>query len=129
MNGADDKAVKAKKLIDGAGDTGWNALHWAVYLGYVEVAKLLLSLGGNINTVSHDGWTPLQLGIHKNHSESNESISLHSNRVIVVKLILRGPYDVDINKISNRTTAIHIAAKNGRPDIVALVLKANPDLK
>jgi ankyrin repeat protein len=57
-------------LVNEIGQAGWNALHFAVFLGYIDVVKFLFPLGADPNTVSLDGWTPLQLAIHKNHIES-----------------------------------------------------------
>lgn len=68
----EDEDIKVKAVINEVGQSGWNSLHWAVYLGYADVMNILLNLGGNINAVSDDGWTPLQLAVHKNHYESIE---------------------------------------------------------
>lgn len=64
-----EKDIKICKLIDENSYGGWNLLHWAVYLGYGELVTELIRLGANINIVSADGWTPLQLSAHTNHLE------------------------------------------------------------
>lgn len=66
----EERASEAAKVVNEIGQAGWNALHFAVFLGYLDVVKFLIPLGADPNTVSMDGWTPLQLAIHKNHVES-----------------------------------------------------------
>ncbi|XP_038663431.1 protein phosphatase 1 regulatory subunit 12A-like isoform X2 [Scyliorhinus canicula] len=44
--------------------TGASALHVAAAKGYLEVMKLLIQAGFNINSVDNDGWTPLHAASH-----------------------------------------------------------------
>jgi ankyrin repeat protein len=38
---------------------GWTPLHWAAHKGYLEVAKILLARGADVNAKDKDGKTPL----------------------------------------------------------------------
>ncbi len=67
-----------KELILNEGDTGinllghsgWNALHYACFLGYQEIVVELLHAGAKINKKTHDEfWAPLHLASHKGHTE------------------------------------------------------------
>ena len=42
-------------------DDEWAPLHIAVRRGYIEIAKLLVSLGANVNVNTIDGWNPLHI--------------------------------------------------------------------
>ena len=64
--------TRVKKLVNGKGETGWNALHWAIYYGNIEIIKEILKYGANINSETHDGWTSLQLAVYKNSFEGKE---------------------------------------------------------
>ncbi|XP_072375031.1 protein phosphatase 1 regulatory subunit 12A-like isoform X3 [Scyliorhinus torazame] len=44
--------------------TGASALHVAAAKGYLEVMKLLIQAGFNINSLDNDGWTPLHAASH-----------------------------------------------------------------
>jgi len=79
--GEQDKDAKIKELINEKGDSGWNSVHWAAYLGYGDLIKELVKYGGDLNVVSDDGWTPLQLSVHKNYIEG--SLSLEKMRLRV----------------------------------------------
>ena len=60
---------KTKKLVNGRGETGWNAFHWAVYFGNIHIIHELLKYGANVNLETQEGWTALQLAVYKNSFE------------------------------------------------------------
>jgi ankyrin repeat protein len=37
----------------------WTPLHWAAHKGHVDVIRLLLEKGANVNAQDKDRWTPL----------------------------------------------------------------------
>jgi len=112
------KEQQIRKVIDQLlAETGWNLMHWACYGGHTQIVKLFLDYDSNLNIETNDGWTSLQLAAFKNHIEVA--------KVLLAKKI------VDINQITSKGTALHIAAKNARPEMVTLLLenKADPGLR
>ncbi len=64
-----EKEDKVKSFINEKADSGWNSIHWASYMGYCQLIVELVKWGGDLNAISEDGWTPLQLAVHKNNLE------------------------------------------------------------
>ncbi|MFN9908460.1 MAG: ankyrin repeat domain-containing protein, partial [bacterium] len=48
-----------EKLMNVIGSNGWNALHFACYLGYNSIVTLFIAKGANLNKPSLEGWTAL----------------------------------------------------------------------
>lgn len=64
------KSEYQTQLINENGTLGWNPLHFAVYHDkYVNILKYFISKGGDVNKHSNDGWTPLEIAIHRNNNE------------------------------------------------------------
>lgn len=84
-------------------------MHFASYLGHVEILKKLLELGANSNILTDDQWTPLKIACYQGLSE-------------IVKVLVNHP-QIQINKMSGeRGTALHIASMCGYADIVRLLI-------
>jgi ankyrin repeat protein len=112
----DLEGVKAA-IEDGAdpdyvsnGVFGQSALKVAAAHGYVDVIELLLKRGANINIVDEDGSTPLMYAL------------LHENNNAVKILVANG---ADVRRAGGiwGHTPLHLAAMNGDPDIVKLLLE------
>ena len=58
----------------------------------------------NINSLTADGWTPLQLAVNRNHID-------------ILKLLLSRE-DLNINEVTHKGTALHLACKNNKHDII-----------
>ncbi|XP_076047559.1 myosin binding subunit isoform X7 [Oratosquilla oratoria] len=58
--------------------TGANALHVAAAKGYIEVMRMLLQAGANINSQDFDGWTPLHAAAHWGQRQAVDVLCEHS---------------------------------------------------
>ena len=102
---------------------GWNALHYAVYLGldgvldyFLRKYSTKLNINININITNNEGWSPLLLAVFKQHVKCVE--------------ILMSLDNLDVNYLGNMGTALHIACrKNNRQIVSKLILKADPRIK
>lgn len=102
------------KAVNEGGESGWNALHWAAYVGHSEIFQELLVYGGDINSEAEDGWTPLQLAVYKNHKP-------------IVEIILKNVH-AKVNIVTKKGTALHIAAKNGLTEVAFILLNYGADI-
>ena len=57
LSDATDQAVY--RLLQYRSTNEYNVFHAIVYRGYDHLISLFVNLGGNVNTATHDGWTPL----------------------------------------------------------------------
>jgi ankyrin repeat protein len=46
---------------------GGTPLHWAAWYGHVEIARLLLQNGAEVNAKERNGWTPLHWAAYRGH--------------------------------------------------------------
>jgi ankyrin repeat protein len=88
-----------------------NACNWDQN-DQVEIVRLLLDSGVDVNSVDNDGYTPLHIACIYEHPE-------------VVELLLK--YGADVNKSNNDgKTPCHFAIRN--PDIVKVLLRNGADI-
>jgi ankyrin repeat protein len=59
-------------LINELNHGGWSALHYASHLGFEEIVRELLIRNADINKITKDEWTPLQLAVFQNHEKSKK---------------------------------------------------------
>jgi ankyrin repeat protein len=96
--------------IDLRGPMGMSALAYAAESGNTAIARLLLSKGANVNSLSRNNRTPL-------------SYAAESARVYMVELLLQ-QHGVDINVADkDGRTAFSYAAERGDPDTAKALLK------
>lgn len=111
-----DKAVQllvrqgAKHQVPGAGMT---ALHYAAQFGHVEVAKVLVSAGADINAHDEKGATPLHLAAGFNQPAG-------------LRWLLEHGADVEAED-SFGNTALGQAALSGKTELVEALLAAGAD--
>jgi hypothetical protein len=113
---------------------GWTPLHWAAYNGHIEISRLLLQNGAEVNARSSNGYTPLHWAARNGHVdilhllvENGANLEAQSNygeRALhlaayfghlpfIQELISR--YHVDINaRVNDGRTALWMA-RNGNP--------------
>jgi ankyrin repeat protein len=91
------------------------ALLYAVRANHLSMVNLLLKWGANPNLAMADGDLVLM-------EAATSAIDLRICRALI-------KYGADINRANRmRTTALHVAASQGRADIVRLLIRAGADL-
>ena len=101
--------------IDILSNSGWNALHYACYFGFSEIAmELITKHNANANIQNREGWTPLHLCSFKGHHDC-VSVLLANSEIKV---------DFNVNPIG---TPLHCACKKNNLKVVSILLhRANP---
>jgi ankyrin repeat protein len=89
-------------------------LNYASVRGYLEVVKLLLEMGADVNIIDDDGRTPLNCALKNRHVE-------------VAKLLLDEGADVNIPNNSG-WTPLNYASEDGHVEVVKLLLEKGADV-
>ena len=113
--GVDHVLVKAGvEAVNSATDDGTTALHCAIAPGNPTIVARLLDFGAQPNVADHDGRTPLWLAVHKEDAR-------------IAALLLDYKADPNCRVGKNRLTPLMAAAKNGRIEVVNLLLDRGAD--
>jgi len=89
-------------------DKGYSSLHQACILGHLEVVKLLLNKGADVNIQDDLGVTPLHHACYKGH-------------IVIVQVLL--DFGASCNITSNYSeTSLHKACKLGYIEIIEILL-------
>ena len=92
------------------------ALCVAAREGKGDVVKALIDKGANVNITDEEGWTPLMIAIEEGH-------------LTTVQALLSVP-GIDINaKNFLEETAVYVAARRGKVDVVKALLENGADIK
>jgi len=86
---------------------GWTALICAAAKGYIDIVKMLLSSGADVNLSNNDGWTALTCAAAKGYIE-------------IVKTLLSSGADVNHSDKFGRN-ALKLATEAKRNDVVNLL--------
>jgi hypothetical protein len=94
---------------------GWTPLHWAALKGHIEIARLLLQNGAEVNAKDYDGRTPLHFAASQ-------------GKVDILHLLVEN--DADLEAQSNSGwRALHFAANRGHlPFIQELISRYHVDI-
>lgn len=113
--GVDHVLVKAGvEAVNSATDDGITALHCAIAPGNPAIVARLLAFGADPNVADHEGRTPLWLAVHREDAR-------------IAALLLDYKADPDCRVGKNRLTPLMAAAKNGRIEVVNLLLDRGAD--
>ncbi len=140
-----DQQDVAEVFLDGGGAVdatdkfGYAALHWAAFLGRLEMTRFLLDRGANINF----GWkvtTPLHTALQGRETEMKrilrnavKDIKLGSERarrkacvLVAIELLKRG---ADVNALdARRRTPLHLAASLADEKLLKSILQKGPEV-
>ena len=95
-------------------EDGWNVIHCASFSGNTSIIQLLLNRSANINALTKNSLTPLQLSCLKGH-------------IPATKLLLAA--NARINVTAKRSwTALHLAATNGHVDCLEILIHAKANI-
>jgi len=93
---------------------GMTALHWAVQLDDLEIAKALVQARANVSATNHFGVTPL-------------SLACQNGRTAMVELLLEQGADPNTT-LRGGETALMTAARTGQPGPVRALLEHGADM-
>lgn len=87
----------------------WTPLHYAAYYGRDDIVRYLISRMVNVNSVTIDEWTPLQLACCRSHFNCVKELVAYIN--------------LQINKMTRfRGTGLHVACESDNIKIVEILL-------
>ncbi|CAG2188589.1 unnamed protein product [Mytilus edulis] len=100
---------------------GWSPLHTACIKGHIEVVKLLIKVGMNINDKTNSGSTPLHKACQEGHFDTVKLLlDLNSQ-------VSNGLVDTTI-KDEKGWLAVHVACDNGHIEVVKLFFEVGINL-
>lgn len=95
------------------GEGGWASIHYAVYCGKKEILEELLERKVELNRCTVDGWLPLQLAVHRRHTE-------------LLKLLLEQE-QINVNEVTTRGSALHVASRLDFTEGIEILVEAGAD--
>ncbi|XP_056000947.1 serine/threonine-protein phosphatase 6 regulatory ankyrin repeat subunit A-like isoform X2 [Ostrea edulis] len=104
-----DPFVQKNELVDTVDSTKRSLLYFACENGHIDVVRLLISFGANINACDSSGKSPLSVAAENR---------FHS----IVEALISAGADTNTSDYSGRT-CLHYAAKSGSFETVDLLLK------
>ena len=118
-SGNNNISIANSNICEILNNNGWNAIHYASYLGEVEILDFIINkynIKQNANILNIEGWSPLLLAVYKQH-------------VNCVEILMRID-NIDVNYNGPPGTALHIACKKSNRYIASkLLYKADPTIK
>lgn len=103
-------ALNAEDLSKGTQLNGWQLIHYVSLYGHEEILSNILTMGCNANAETDDAWTPLMLAAA--HGQSS-----------CVAVFLKS-LQIQVNKVTKRGTALHLAVEYNNVEVVSLLLNA-----
>ncbi|XP_063913882.1 protein fem-1 homolog A-like [Zophobas morio] len=131
----------------GSGLQQYTPLHSSSFQGHLDIVKLLLKFGADINAQEAEGYTPLNGAIWNNHQDvalflinNNADFTLYNNNrftplmsavwvgnLVLVQTLVEKGADVNISSIDG-FTALHAAATTGHLEVARFLVENNARL-
>jgi pectate lyase len=130
-----DSDVNTRRTGYPAGDT---PLHTAVRAGNIDIVELLLRNGADTDVKNESGQTPLDIALSRNRKDiielliskgadvSSVHLAAYIGDLAKVKAFIQE--GIDINTKVRQRTPLHYAAREGRTEIVELLLENGADV-
>jgi ankyrin repeat protein len=103
--------------------SGWSLLHYAASRSDIDLCKLLISRGFNVNATTDKGATPLHCALRVNRDKESSAIS---------QVLLEHGANVNAKNNENKTT-LHLAVEHKLEHLIEVLLsygaKIPPDLR
>lgn len=110
-----EKSNNSKELVNSPDNSGYTALHYAARNGYVDICKLLLSRGADIDAQTRSGKvTPLLK-------------AAAAGKAATIKFLIESGAKVDAQDVDGQT-ALHKVIFNNHTDLAKMLLEACPTL-
>jgi ankyrin repeat protein len=108
------RLIKKGAIIDARDDCLWTPFMRAAQNGHIEVVKQLLNAGANINTVDKEGYNAL-------------IATVITNQVQMLNYLVENGINLNVQDNVMGWTALMWAIKEGRSEIVAILLENSAD--
>ncbi|XP_040184328.1 protein phosphatase 1 regulatory subunit 12B-like isoform X3 [Rana temporaria] len=112
--------------------TGATPLHVAAAKGYIEVIRLLIQLGSDVDSRDFDGWTPLHGAAHWGQEEACRLLSEALCDMEAVSKVGQTPLDVAddglesaLEKLKNKQSALRLEKMKTAPQIMTQTTSQN----
>nr|KYP72711.1 Putative ankyrin repeat protein RF-0381 [Cajanus cajan] len=118
VEAANRSGLTHKATTERKESSAFGAIHLAAREGHVEVLRLVLLKGADVDSLSRDGTTALHVAVKRGEREC-------------VRLLLANNARLDIRDSRDGDTCVHVAAGMGDESMVKLLLKkgANKDVR
>ncbi|AXK60213.1 ankyrin repeat domain-containing protein [Candidatus Chromulinivorax destructor] len=125
-------------------EDGKTQLYRAIFKYNLEIARMLIAAGADVNTQNEDGWTPLYRAVFNNNTEiarmliaASADVNIqnkcgytplhHGNSVEIARMLINAGADVNIQNECGYT-ALHQAALKNNLEIVSMLIDAGADV-
>ena len=109
-----------RALLNQIDKDGYAPLHYAAFYGQIEIARYLITAGADLNAV-----TLSEGSSYFNMTAMDIVLSIHKHDLVIILLLEAGA--VVSPPLNGNDHPIHIAAKNGKLDIVKRLVKSCRD--
>ncbi|RWQ97089.1 ankyrin unc44 [Paecilomyces variotii] len=106
--------------------SGKKPLHAAAYRGHVDITRLLIERGCNVDAKEDDGWTALMLASQEEKS-ANVNAEEKDGATSLWIASQQGHTEIQLPTRSAQRRPIHQAAQNGHLSVLQMLLKAAPE--
>jgi ankyrin repeat protein len=109
-------AKSAKSSCATNDDVQYTPLTLAAAIGRVDIVRVLLDSGADVEITNHKGWTPLHIAAFHGQLE-------------VCRSLLENGAEVNAVTLRKKNSPLHSAARNGHLSVVQLLVESGANVK